>query len=385
MSSNPFGKPENFRNRELSWLEFDERVLSEARDKSLPLFERLKFYSITSSNLDEFYMIRVASLKDMVHAGYKKKDIAGMTAQQQLDAISKRTHELVNRQYASYNRSVLPALRQNHLIIIDQHQDLTPAQAAFVDDYFMREIYPVLTPMAVDSSRPFPLIANKTLNIGALIQSEENEKEVDFATVQVPGMLPRYVTIPSESKKDTTVILLEQIIEKNLQKLFLNRKIICAHPYRIMRNADIPIDEDEAADLLKEIQPHEIFVAGDLADPHGTHRKCTDAVFAAIDLEKQAGAEWLKSCRIWMYRGAWAEWEIENIEMCVPMSPEELRAKRNAILKHSSQMEGAPFLGNDERLFWQRAEDRNRGTAKLYDDLGLASYEAMEAFVQYHP
>ncbi len=254
MSSNPFGKPENFRNRELSWLEFDERVLSEARDKTLPLFERLKFYSITSSNLDEFYMIRVASLKDMVHAGYKKKDIAGMTAQQQLDAISKRTHELVNRQYASYNRSVLPALRQNHLIIIDQYQDLTPAQAAFVDDYFMREIYPVLTPMAVDSSRPFPLIANKTLNIGALIQSDEDEKEVDFATVQVPGMLPRYVMIPSESKKDTTVILLEQIIEKNLQKLFLNRKIICAHPYRIMRNADIPIDEDEAADLLKEIQ-----------------------------------------------------------------------------------------------------------------------------------
>ncbi len=254
MSSNTLNKPENFRNRELSWLEFDERVLSEARDKSLPLFERLKFYSITSSNLDEFYMIRVASLKDMVHAGYKKKDIAGMTAQQQLDAISKRTHELVNRQYASYNRSVLPALRQNHLIIIDQYQDLSEAQSVFVDNYFMREIYPVLTPMAVDSSRPFPLIANKTLNIGALIQSDEQEDEVDFATVQVPGMLGRYVQIPSEDEKDTTVILLEQIIEKNLQKLFLNRKIICAHPYRIMRNADIPIDEDEAADLLKEIQ-----------------------------------------------------------------------------------------------------------------------------------
>lgn len=137
--------------------------------------------------------------------------------------------------------------------------------------------------------------------------------------------------------------------------------------------------------LLQEVQPHEIFVAGDLADPHGTHRKCTDAVFAAIDLEKEADAEWLKNCRIWMYRGAWAEWEIENIEMCVPMSPEELRAKRNAILKHSSQMESAPFLGNDERLFWQRAEDRNRATAALYDSLGLACYEAMEAFVEYKP
>ena len=137
--------------------------------------------------------------------------------------------------------------------------------------------------------------------------------------------------------------------------------------------------------LLQEVKPHQIYVAGDLADPHGTHKKCTDAVLAAIDLEKEAGAEWLKDCRIWMYRGAWAEWEIENIEMCVPLSPEELRAKRNSILKHQSQMESAPFLGNDERLFWQRAEDRNRGTAQLYDNLGLACYEAMEAFVEYKP
>ena len=137
--------------------------------------------------------------------------------------------------------------------------------------------------------------------------------------------------------------------------------------------------------LLQEVKPHQIYVAGDLADPHGTHKKCTDAVLAAIDLEKEAGAEWLKDCRIWMYRGAWAEWEIENIEMCVPLSPEELRAKRNSILKHQSQMESAPFLGNDERLFWQRAEDRNRGTAALYDNLGLACYEAMEAFVEYKP
>ncbi|MCR5130441.1 MAG: glucosamine-6-phosphate deaminase [Prevotella sp.] len=150
----------------------------------------------------------------------------------------------------------------------------------------------------------------------------------------------------------------------------------------------LPMSEKDVAivqKLITDVKPHQIYVAGDLADPHGTHRKCTDAVLAAIDEEKNAGAEWLKECRIWMYRGAWAEWEIENIEMCVPMSPEELRAKRNSILKHQSQMESAPFLGNDERLFWQRAEDRNRGTAKLYDDLGLACYEAMEAFVEYKP
>ena len=136
--------------------------------------------------------------------------------------------------------------------------------------------------------------------------------------------------------------------------------------------------------LLEEVKPHQIYVAGDLADPHGTHKKCTDAVLAALDIIKHEEPKgWIADCRVWMYRGAWAEWEIENIEMCVPMSPEELRAKRNAILKHQSQMESAPFLGNDERLFWQRAEDRNRATAKLYDNLGLACYEAMEAFVEY--
>lgn len=147
-----------------------------------------------------------------------------------------------------------------------------------------------------------------------------------------------------------------------------------------------PLDETDVEivrQMLQEVKPHQVFVAGDLADPHGTHRICTDAVLAALDLEKEAGAEWLKDCRIWMYRGAWTEWEIDDIEMVVPISPEELRMKRNAILKHQSQCESAPFLGNDERLFWQRAEDRNHATADLYRDLGLAAYEAMEAFVEY--
>ena len=154
---------------------------------------------------------------------------------------------------------------------------------------------------------------------------------------------------------------------------------------RIQKGPLTEADVEIVRNLLREVKPHQIFVAGDLADPHGTHRVCTDAVFAAIDLEKEEGAKWLKDCRIWMYRGAWAEWEIEKIEMAVPISPEELRAKRNSILKHQSQMESAPFLGNDERRFWQRSEDRNRGTAALYDSLGLASYEAMEAFVEYIP
>ena len=140
-------------------------------------------------------------------------------------------------------------------------------------------------------------------------------------------------------------------------------------------------DVNIVIDVLKSIAPDQIFVAGDLADPHGTHKVCLDAVLAAF--EEMKAEAWLKACKIWMYRGAWAEWEIDHIEMAVPISPEQLRKKRNSILKHQSQMEGAPFLGNDERLFWQRAEERNQATAKLYNSLGLASYEAMEAFVEF--
>lgn len=152
---------------------------------------------------------------------------------------------------------------------------------------------------------------------------------------------------------------------------------------RIEKNPISEADIDIVRTLIDQVKPHQIFVAGDLADPHGTHRVCTEAVFTALDREKQAGAPWLEDCRVWMYRGAWAEWDVEDIEMAVPISPEELRAKRDSILKHQSQMESAPFLGGDERLFWQRSEDRNRATADLYQRLGLASYEAMEAFVEY--
>ena len=249
-----FRNPEHYENRELSWLKFNGRVLNEARDKEIPLLERLKFTGITSSNLDEFFMVRVASLKDMVHAGYKKKDIAGMTASEQLDAINTATRALVDMQYSTYNRSLLPKLKNRNIVILDAYEDLSEEQAAFADAYFMETVYPVLTPMALDASRPFPLIRNKTLNIGALIKRKGAEKEIEFATVQVPSVLPRIVEIPSAQEDGRTFLLLEQMIERNLSKLFLNYKVVCAHPYRIMRNADLPIDEDEAADLLKEIQ-----------------------------------------------------------------------------------------------------------------------------------
>lgn len=278
MNKSIYLKPQYFYNRELSWLSFDYRILGEAQDKTIPLLDRLKFLSITASNLDEFYMVRVASLKDMVHAEYDKKDIAGMTPSKQLEEISKVTHEFMRDQYRTYNNSLIPALKKEGIAILSHHEDLSHKQAKFVDNYFKSEVYPVLTPMAVDSSRPFPLIRNRSLNIGAILKMKTTDSDhsgnghfrelyithnnskkdgtadTDFATVQVPSGLPRVVEIPSEEGFDRTYIMLEQIIERNIHRLFMNYEVLCAFPYRVMRNADLTIEEDEAADLLMEIE-----------------------------------------------------------------------------------------------------------------------------------
>ena len=247
-----FETPQYYKNRELSWILFDRRVLSEAKDKNIPLMERLKFLSITASNLDEFFMIRVASLKDMVHAGYKKKDIAGLTAKEQLAQLNVETHQLVDDMYKTYNKLLVPELKANGLVLVSCYEELNEKEEKWVDKYFMDNVYPVLTPMAVDSSRPFPLIRNKSLNIGALVKKKDGDEEIEFATVQVPSVLDRLVEIGAEGSRK--IILLEEIIEKNINKLFLNYEIVSAGPFRIMRNADLTIDEDEAADLLKEIE-----------------------------------------------------------------------------------------------------------------------------------
>ena len=197
---------DKYTNRELSWLDFNYRILSEARDRANPILERAKFLSITASNLDEFFMIRVASLKDMVNAQCEKKDIAEMTPLEQLEAISIKTHEFVSLQYSTYGRSLVPALRGEGLNVIQNHEDLNDIQKEYVDKYFEENIYPILTPMAVDSSRPFPLIRNKSLNIGALLEKKEDikqkadakrkgregketEPEIEFATVQVLSLI----------------------------------------------------------------------------------------------------------------------------------------------------------------------------------------------------
>lgn len=146
-----------------------------------------------------------------------------------------------------------------------------------------------------------------------------------------------------------------------------------------------PISEKDVqitVDLLREVKPHQIYAAGDLSDPHGTHRVCLKAVFEALEIVRND--DWAKDCWVWMYRGAWQEWDVNEIEMAVPLSPLELRRKRRAIFKHQSQKDRPLFPGSDTREFWQRSEDRNRGTAEVYDDLGLAEYEAIEGFVRYH-
>ena len=259
MNKSVFDQPDNFTNRELSWLEFNQRILGEARDRKNPLFERMKFLSITASNLDEFFMVRIASLKDMVNAGYQKKDIAGMTAQEQLRALNEKMQAFCEKQYTTYNRALLPKLSEEGLEIIS-FSELSEKEMDFLEEYFHKNIYPVLTPMAIDSSRPFPLIQNKTLNIAALIKSrnkdKKEKKEYDIATVQVPSVLPRVILLPQKDgpKRKCRVILLENVIEHYLDVLFLNHEIICSASYRIMRNADLSIDEDDAEDLLKEIE-----------------------------------------------------------------------------------------------------------------------------------
>ena len=184
-----FRNPQYYINRELSWIEFDRRCLSEARNKENPLFERLKFLSITASNLDEFFMVRVASRQDMVQAGYKKKDIAGMTAQEQLTAVLAATHTFMQQQYWTLNRQIIPSLEEQGLFMIRDLDTLSKTETRFLEDYFSSDVFPVLTPMAVDSSRPFPLIRNKSLNIGALLTRKESS---------TPGILN-----PSKKKKSS--------------------------------------------------------------------------------------------------------------------------------------------------------------------------------------
>lgn len=241
----------HFINRELSWLEFNHRVMEESRDKNNPLFERLKFLAIVTSNLDEFFMVRVASLKDQVNAGYQKPDPAGLTPKRQLKHISQRVHQMVKEQYNTFNKSLKPLLQKEGFYLLRRDQ-ISAEQHGFLEDYFKKMLYPVLTPMAVDSSRPFPLILNRSLNIAMLVQGKEATSPT-FATVQVPSVLPRVVELPA-GKTGRNFMMLEEIMMLFSNRLFSGHQVLSAAPYRITRNADLTIEEEEAKDLLIEIE-----------------------------------------------------------------------------------------------------------------------------------
>ncbi len=252
-SDEEFLNPDYFINRELSWLDFNARVLEEARSNENPLLERLKFLSITCSNLDEFFMIRVASLKELLHADYTEPDASGLSPRQQLKMISEKTHQMIERIYSTYNRALLPKLKKQGIRILSWDQ-LSQEQIEFTHKYFKKSLYPVITPMAADSARPFPLIANRRLNICALLMKKGSRKvRYRFATIEVPSGLSRFVKLPTK-EGETSFILLETIIEQHLDQLFIGYSIVSAASYRIMRNADLSIDEEDAQDLLKKIQ-----------------------------------------------------------------------------------------------------------------------------------
>ena len=238
-------------NRELSWAAFNQRVLSEAANPDNPLFERMKFLSIVSTNLDEFFMVRVASLRDQVRAGYKKTDPAGMKPREQLEKLQAALHRQVKEQYEILNVRLWPELNRQGIFMAGP-DSLTREQAAWLERYFEEQVFPVLTPMAVDSSHAFPLVANRCLYLGVFL-ADKHGKKLDFATVQVPNVLPRVAYLPS-AQGETAFMLMETVISLYIHQLFPGRQVVLCQPYRITRNADLTFDEEEAADLLSSIQ-----------------------------------------------------------------------------------------------------------------------------------
>lgn len=239
----------NYINRELSFLEFNQRVLEEARDMNNPLFERFKFAAIVTSNLDEFYMVRYGSLSDQIAAGLDKEDPAGLTPIGQSMAIDQRSRILQDDLYETFNKELVPAAEQINFFLL-RKEDLTKSQTDYVNRLYEESIFPVLTPMVIDSSRPFPLIMNNTLNI-ALNLVDAGGRHF-LGTVQVPSVLDRFYLVPTDEGK--AVILLEDIIKLHLERLFDAYTIQDYTCYRVTRNADLEYDEDDAQDLLMVIK-----------------------------------------------------------------------------------------------------------------------------------
>lgn len=253
MKNKTFSNHEFFVNREMSWLEFNQRVLDEVQDSNNPLFERLKFLAIVNSNLDEFFMVRVGSIYDQINAGYSKLDASGLKPEEQLVRIAERTQCMVEDEYAAWSNKLVTQMKKQGIRIL-YPKDLNKIQRSYLEEYFDSVVYPVLTPMAVDSSRPFPLIQNKTINIAVLVENTEEEDDDIFATIQVPTILSRMVELDHSEYAQKAYILMEDVIAMFIEKLFAGKRIKDYCFYRVTRNGDLAIDEDEAEDLLLEIE-----------------------------------------------------------------------------------------------------------------------------------
>ena len=238
-----------FINRELSWMDFNARVLEEAFEKENPVMERIRFLSITASNLDEFFMVRVAGVKEQVESGYNKPDFSGLTPAKLLPQLNTKIYGFSERQYSCLHRSIVPALKKNGILFVTP-DEMNEKQTAFISDYFDKVLFPVLTPLAVDRSRPFPFLANKSLNLAVRLKSKKSEESY-FAVVQVPSILSRFLEIPCAEGR--MFVLLEDVITYKLESLFELNEIQASCPFHITRNSDLEIDE-EAEDLLSEIK-----------------------------------------------------------------------------------------------------------------------------------
>ena len=243
--------PNFYFNRELSFLEFNDRVLEEAQDKGNLLMERLKFLAITASNLDEFFMVRVSNLWEQDSSYAPEGEPAGLTPFQQLRLISQKVHEMVNRQYSCLNRSILPALEREGISFLE-YSDFNERQRDMADRYFRSTIYPILTPMAIDSSRPFPLLNNRTINFIVEL-SENNKSSLTTAVLQIPTVVSRIIQLPSDSGK-RQFIMLEDLITEHIDDLFEGYEVKNSSLFRITRNSDLAIDEEETEDLLGEME-----------------------------------------------------------------------------------------------------------------------------------
>jgi polyphosphate kinase len=251
--------PQYYFSRELSWLEFNNRVLHEAFDPRTLLLERLKFMAIFSSNLDEYFMVRVAALKEQVEARVSKRSPDGRVPQQQLEAISSRLPAMVAKQHRHFDQALRPQLAAHGIHLLD-YVDLNQEQRLYLQQYFEEQIFPVLTPLAVDPGHPFPYISNLSLNLAVVIKDAETEEE-HFARVKVPSVLPRFIVLPEDLRLQFkgqpapwTGVPLEQVVAHNLEFLFPGMNIQEYYLFRVTRNADLEVEEDEADDLMLAIE-----------------------------------------------------------------------------------------------------------------------------------